>query len=170
MNIALYKGKSFISKLIKWQTRGKYSHAAIIFKDGKVIEAWQAGDSLVRFMPSVNEGHTLGTEVDIFKVKTTSKQDKVIYDFMRGQVGKKYDWGLILGFLTRGDTDNRDKWICSELVFAAFKVAGIDLLAATNAYEVSPSLIRRSTLLEYVETVRTVKVKPKTVRVRKDPK
>lgn len=41
MRIALYQGKSAISRLIRWQTRSQYSHAAFLLDDGSVIEAWQ---------------------------------------------------------------------------------------------------------------------------------
>lgn len=40
MRIALYQGKSFISRLIRWQTRSRYSHAAFLLDNGNVIEAW----------------------------------------------------------------------------------------------------------------------------------
>lgn len=52
---------------------------------------------------------------------------------------------MVARFVTRrqADRESAGKWFCSELVFAAFQAAGIDLLARTEAWEVSPGLLLR---------------------------
>jgi len=155
MKIALYKGKSWMSSLIKWQTRGVYSHAAVLFNDGTVVEAWQLGGQGVRLIKDLGDKHEKGTPVDIYEVQVSKPQYDAIKEFLLNQVGKKYDWTAIIRFLTKAKGDNPDKWICSELVFAAFAHAGIALLARTKPHEVSPVLLGRSTHLKLLESVET---------------
>lgn len=154
MKIALYKGTSWMSKLITWQTRGIYSHASIILNNGEIIEAWQIGSG-VRVIKSLSEGHTKNTLVDIFDFDHSQEGARLAEKFLEAQVGKKYDWRAIARFLTKRRGDNKDKWICSELVFAAVQHAGVDLLSRTEAYEVSPVMLGRSPLLQYAKTIVT---------------
>jgi hypothetical protein len=39
--VLLFRGKGVISTLIRWQTRGEYSHAALLMPDGMIVESWQ---------------------------------------------------------------------------------------------------------------------------------
>ena len=41
--IALYKGTSALSRIIRWRTWSDYTHAAWVFQDGSVIEEWKGG-------------------------------------------------------------------------------------------------------------------------------
>lgn len=154
MQIALYQGKSLISKAIRWQTRGIYSHAAIILPCGDVIEAWH-NPGRVRLQQSLSDGHSSGTPVDVFNVATSHNEDTLIDCFLRKQLGKKYDFRAIARFISRRNNDNADKWFCSELVFAAFEKAGLDLLARTDAFEVSPVMLSRSPLLVFDHSIIT---------------
>lgn len=51
------------------------------------------------------------------------------------QVGKGYDWGMILGHPLRQDWDCRDRWVCSELVTWAIREGG------TRLFRVEPHRI-----------------------------
>lgn len=145
MRIALYRGTSFVGKLIRWQSRGCYSHASVILPDDSVIESKEFIG--VRHLPHIISDP--GEAVDQFTVATTPAQDLAIGVFLKAQLGKTYDYAAIARFITRKPqpTDDRDKWFCSELVFEAFRQAGIILLARTEAWEVSPSLLGKSPLL-----------------------
>lgn len=70
-------------------------------------------------------------------------------DFLKLQAGKKYDYTMVARFLTRRQESraSSEKWFCSELVFAAVQVAGVDLLRDTEPWEVSPGLLARSPFL-----------------------
>jgi uncharacterized protein YycO len=142
--IALYKGKSALSRAIRWRTWSEYSHAAWVLDDGSVIEAWKDG---VRHVLNIQSQHTPGTEVDLFTLNLTTAQKWAIQDFLIRQVGKPYDYGAILGFLTRAKSENPEKWFCSELIFAACQSAGIELLKRIPAWKVSPGLLSVSAFL-----------------------
>ena len=157
MIIAAYKGRSLISKLIKWQTRGKYSHVAVMLSDNEIIEAWHS-PARVRVIHSLSEGHKPGTPIDLFEVKTTPAQDKSIRHFLRSEVGKKYDFAGVARFLSRRSKDNADKWFCSELAFSAFRSADIDLLKRIDAYQVDPVALSTSPKLKFIDSLTTTNV------------
>jgi uncharacterized protein YycO len=92
--------------------------------------------------------------VSIFEVHTTKKQNKIIEDFLVSQIGKKYDWLAIFGFVLHTTKEGRKqykRWICSELVFAAFQKAGINLLERIDAWKVSPTILSWNTKMAPVE-------------------
>lgn len=155
MQIALYQGTSWISKAIRWQTRGQYSHAAIMFDDGSIIEAWH-NPGYVREQYSLSDGHTPGIVVDIYKVETTREQDATIRVFLLEQIGKKYDYRAIARFISRSKRDNPDRWFCSELVFEAFRRAGVHLLERVESHKVHPAMLGYSPLLKYAARAVTI--------------
>ena len=149
--IGLYRGTSIISRLIQFRTWSPYSHASWIGDNGAEIEAWHKGGVVCH--PDWGHIHTPGTEIDLFEVKMSDLQRSVITDFLRTQLGKKYDFGAILGFLTRCGKERLGKWFCSELVFCAFQEAGIDLLCRIEPHKVSPGRLSTSPLLTLVDTL-----------------
>lgn len=146
MRIALYRGSGIVSKIILWQSRGKFSHASVVLPDNSVIESREFIG--VHKMPAVipEKGETF----KLFNVETTPIQDMAIVAFLEGQVGKDYDYLSILRFITRENTDRytRNYWFCSELVFSAFRHAGINLLERIDAWAVSPELLSLSPFLK----------------------
>lgn len=151
MRILLYQGKSLISRAIRWQTRSKYSHAAVELDSGQVIEAWRKG---VRMTESMSDDHTPGTMVDCFAINAEFDPTQV-EDYLLMQIGKKYDFKAIARFLTRRDQRDNEKWFCSELVAAAFNMAEVRLLARIPDSHVSPRDLWISPLLVYQETKQT---------------
>jgi len=151
--IAQYRGKSLISKAIKWQTRSVWSHSAIVFPGYTLVEAWHIGGvRLVRsdnLIECLKANHSEGTEVDLFSLEL--EEDKA-REFAISQVGKQYDYSLLFNFLTREPAEVNNKWICSELVAAACSKGGVDL-QRLPAQEFSPQLVGISPLLKFKETV-----------------
>lgn len=148
MKILLFKGKGVVSKLIQWQTRSEYSHAAVMVGE-TVYEA--------REFKGVRKIE-LGTHSELtpesflnchmFTVLTNDVQDKTIVDFLEKQVGKKYDYSSVARFVSRRQASRKasGKWFCSELVYAAFQQAGIDLLreGSIEPWAVSPHILSLS--------------------------
>lgn len=151
MKIALFKGEGLFSRLIKWQTRSPYSHAAIIDENGALWESREGFGVRV----TTNAADAINCSVDLFDVEMTDAQRHSVAEFLRGQLGKKYDWTMVLRFISRrqASRSQSEKWFCSELVFAAFKKAGIDLLGRTEPWECSPGLLARSPLLRFVQSL-----------------
>jgi uncharacterized protein YycO len=134
-----------ISQLIRLQTWSDYSHAAFILDEGgSLIEAWQ-GKGVWETRLKDWEG------VERYTVRgMTPEEWNAALKFAREQLGKGYDYPGVFGFVARADIENKDRWFCSELVFAACLKAGVELLGRTKAGEVSPGLLARSPLLERV--------------------
>lgn len=142
MKLLLFKGRGFISRLIRWQTRSKYSHAALLLSDGRtIIEAWQGAGVRVKEI-------TDWTDVDLFEIEgLTPLVETRAYSFACDQVGKKYDYWGVIRFVSRRHMPANEKWFCSELAFAALEIAGLRLLERIDASEVSPHLLSLSPLL-----------------------
>jgi len=85
---------------------------------------------------------------------------KKIEEFLQRQLGKPYDWLGILGFPLRNwKLERKNRWFCSELVFTAFKQAGVELLKNTHPSEVSPRLFLKSPLLHFEYSTKQPKFK-----------
>jgi len=143
IKIAQYKGTSFVSRAIKFVTWGRYSHTAIILADDIIVEAWQGSNS-VRIIKSLSNGHKPGTHIDIYSVRMGAEQERVFRQFVLDQVGKKYDFWGIAGFLRRKDLQRGESWFCSELFAAGCEKAGVHLLNNARPSQVSPSMVTRS--------------------------
>lgn len=146
--IVLFKGQSAISKLIEWQTRGKYSHAAILIDD-TLYEAWQGWGVGVRKKEKwyFSAGNSV---TSLFQFQHMQKHEQRLQDFLEAQLGKKYDYLAVLRFITRTHVlpNEKNRWFCSELVAAAMDSVGLPLFHNTKPWEVSPDLIKRSLILE----------------------
>lgn len=148
--IGQYEGVSFSSRLIKWFTWSKISHtSAVLYRKNEVIEAW--GGGVVR--RSISAGHKPGTVIHIYRIPCTVNQRNKFYNFMESQIGKRYDFLGILSYVTRTKLENKDKVVCSELVYTGLEHVGIKALQNIEAYQVSPGVLNLSPLLEFVETI-----------------
>lgn len=147
------KGVSVGSRLIRWFNWGDYNHVAWEDNDtGECIESWRKG---VTLSDSIHVNHTPGTVFDRFRLDTTPAQEMAVRTWLLTQVGKGYDWGGILHFITRpiADHDNKARWFCSELIFAAYQIAaGINILERIVANRVYPSILIASPLLKPVDS------------------
>ena len=151
MKILLYRGRSLISRLIQFQTRSDYSHVALMMDDCSVYEAWHVGG--VRHLRSPFDGHSSGTYIDIFRITDLRDCDvDQVEFFLSKQLGKKYDFASVVRFITRREAPADDKWFCSELVLAALKRGGVELLRLPPS-EASPRDVSISPLLQYDKTI-----------------
>jgi len=124
---AAFKGKSFISKLIKFWTRSEYSHIAYLedINDTYLIEAWKFEDGTYWGFSSF-QNHTKGTPVEIWEKEVTSKEKEIVRNVMVKFATNKvpYDWKGIFGFVLKCK-DDKNKYFCSEGCAYALKEAGI---------------------------------------------
>lgn len=146
VKMLLFNGRGKVSDAIRWQTDSNYSHAAIELPDGSIIEAWQGSGLELLLMRGKVARKTLTdrSTITVFDVVQTPEQTAKIVEFLEAQVGKPYNYRGIVRFITRGMTDPHDSWFCSELVFAAFQYAGINLLERIDAALVSPGMLEWS--------------------------
>lgn len=143
VRVALFRGRGILSALIRWQTWSNYSHAALVLPDGSIVEAWHRGPGVRKKQLTDMNG------VEIYRVKgLTKQQSDIAAEFAVDQLGQKYDYFGVFRFLNRRTVSDNGKWFCSELVYAAFKEAGVHLLSKdTDPSRVSPGLLSRSPLL-----------------------
>lgn len=151
--IALYRGTSPTSRLIRAFTWSPYSHASWVSSDlSREIESWRKGVTAGAF----GANHTPGTVVDLYEVE--GEVDAVsanVEGHMGSALGCGYDLHGVLHFVSRRPERPLDqwRWFCSELVFWAYERSGLPLLARVPRWKVSPGLLSYSPLLRFVETV-----------------
>ena len=159
VKVAQYKGTSWVSRAIKFATRGKYSHTAIILPDGRIVEAWQ-GVNMVRVISSLSEGHTPGTLVDIYSTNFTESEQTKFIEFIEEQVGKPYSkWGLVASYFNKSEYNKYEgkRWFCSQVFVAACHAAsrfywGTD----TKPWQIPPTMVTRNCNFTKIETKVTV--------------
>ena len=147
--VLAYRGKSLISKIIRWHTRSQYSHVAIAI-DGRIYEAWRGGVSHAA-TPWAN--HTENTHIDLFTVPgTTHEQALEAEAFLKSHIGDGYDFRMVSRFLSRLGPKPNDRWFCSELVCAALRQVGHHIVAEqVSCDEISPRDVTMSPVLELSE-------------------
>lgn len=144
LRIGLHRSDGFVSKLIKFQSRSEYSHASLVLPDDTVLESMQG-----RGVVHGRKVESCAECVDLFSVHSLASVRDAALGFAMSQLGKPYDYTMVARFLSRRTESLRtkDKWFCSELVFAAFLHAGLPLLRDTQPWEVSPELLSKSPYL-----------------------
>jgi len=143
--LAFYRGRSLVSKAIKWFTRSEYSHVAYIAESGYVYEAWRPR---VRKCVSVHHGHTPGTILDLYRWNMTDTEELAFVQYLESKVGARYDTRGVLGFMSRRAGAQRDsRLFCSELLLDASRHAHAPLLRLVPSYAVSPGHLSSSPLL-----------------------
>lgn len=139
--VLLFRSTGWGARLIQWQTRSPYSHAAI-GRGSQLVESIQGvGVRQRRWSAAEN--------VDAFAVPDlTDAQWHRAWEFSQLHLGEDYDWRGVLRFVSRIEhSSKRPLWFCSELVFAALAHAGLPVLARTKASHVSPAMLALSPLL-----------------------
>jgi uncharacterized protein YycO len=151
MKVLQYRGRGLISRSIRFQTRSVYSHSALAFSDGDIIEAWHTEG--VRWITDPFDRHDLNTLIDVYGIHGVV-DDYMARVFAEAQIGKKYDFWTVGRFLTRRTAPRNDRWFCSELVLTILKEGGLELLHG-NYSEMSPRDVAISPLLTYEKTIGT---------------
>jgi len=148
MDILLFKNESFLGKIIRFFTRGKYSHAAVRLDSGEIYEAVTKEGVRklmgIKYIEGKNKIDVYTLNVPLNKINELNMRD-----FLDKQIGKKYDYWMVLGFViksTRQGRKSRNRWYCSELCAAALEKAGIQLLI-TQPWKISPEMISYSPMI-----------------------
>lgn len=150
--VALHSAPGFIGRAIRWQTRSQYSHASLYLPGQGIIEAREGKgvQHLREYAPKDGE------RIELYNIEGMADADaQFAWEFAQAQIGKAYDWTMVLRFVSRRQESrpSSEKWFCSELVYASLKAASIELLRATDPWEVSPGLLGRSPRLLHSRTL-----------------
>ena len=121
-----------VPALIKVFTWSQISHVEFALADGYLGAVAPGGVQLRALDYTVAKKEWFGV------VSCPDEQAKVVIDFARAQIGKPYDYPQILGIILHQDWGNKRSWFCSELVFASFAQAGINLLDREVSDRITP--------------------------------
>lgn len=147
--ICLHRPLDWIDKLICFFCRGIYCHVNVKIND--IVYDCRPFKG-VRRLKVIDDKK--GKIVDLYEIPHFPKShEREIIKFLESQVGKNYDWVALLGFILYINEEERNRYTCSQLTFAAFKSAGIHLLERVDDYKVSPTMISYSDKLKFQETI-----------------
>ncbi len=147
-DIILFEGRSFVSKLIRLVSNTKVTHAAIMVGDKVLMESWWNGVRLRRLKEKESDYYLLRHS------SLTYEEKKKIASFVINSVKTRYDYKLFLGiglnkiFGINTKWDNKDKYICTELVVKAYRSIGIELIPEDK--ELLPEKLLGSKHLEVI--------------------
>lgn len=142
IKVRLYRGSGLISSLIKFQTRSDYSHACFVIDDFIFESKEFIGVQKVKVN---NSG-----DYDEFNLEISQQQKKDLLTFLYAQLGKPYDYTMVIRFVTRQQEQRASsgRWYCSELIVAALNKVGLRLLERIEPWAVSPAILGISPLLK----------------------
>jgi hypothetical protein len=141
LRVALFRGGDPIAKIVRWQTRSPFSHAALLLPCGKrVIESYPGSGVRIRHLDAAD-----WKNIDLFEVEgLTPDLSRQALAFCERERGKGYDWRSVLRFVSRTPARENGRWFCSELVFGALAHVGLRVLARIEAHNVSPGMLALS--------------------------
>ena len=113
VTLAFYKGEGYLlDKAIRWWTNSSYSHVAIII-DGTCFEA----DAWKGWVVSRSWGLYYNTaNWDLVNVDADKEK---VWSFLLDNIGKRYDYPGVVGFLLPWRPQVQSWRYCSELTAAA---------------------------------------------------
>lgn len=117
--------------LIRLFTWSRWNHVAIEIR-GVVFEALTGGG--VRAVPAKGYGDGWAAS---HSIEIHPGQPSTLGDWLRGQVGKKYDWAALFSWPFRSRWQKANRWFCSELVAQALYLSGV-LEVSEAAHRVTP--------------------------------
>lgn len=149
--ILLFKGKSLVSRLIAWQTRGEFSHVAVQFPDGRIFEAFE-GSALKGFRDGgvrYRESDPDWSACQAFEIQdSTSLQWELMQGYAEDilEQSSGYDYWGVLRFISRRRLPRTNtRYFCSEVVMEITRKAQISLLSSRiPSDEVSPWVLSLS--------------------------
>lgn len=155
--LAYFRGKSIVSKLIKWRTWGEYSHVAWIEPDGTIYESWHkkakgADRNGVR-KGLAGDLHTNGTPIDLYAVEMTDRQHAAFIAAMERlckDPEAKYAFrAVVTGFMLRKFIKDA-KLFCSELMLNGMISARVRFLINIAPEQASPVDCSHSPIQRYI--------------------
>jgi uncharacterized protein YycO len=142
MTLIFAHNDDWISRLIGWLTRSKHSHVALVSPDGKnVLEATGLSKpGGVRLIPI----EQFYAERQHIEVRTIEHPFPInVWSHAWSQLGKPYDWSYLWGWLLHRDWQDREKWVCHELIVWAAAQSGQPLLEMADAHYLTPGDLYR---------------------------
>ena len=128
ITIRFVSSSGFIGWAIRRVTWGVVNHVELVL-DGLYGSSRQVIGAFTKDGISIVPYYKVSKEY-ICKIPCTAEQRGAIFDYAFSQVGKKYDFLDIFGFLVHRDWRKENRWTCGEFVAACFEKGGLPLLHA----------------------------------------
>ena len=158
--IGVTQGTSLYSKLIKWFQWGNPNvHNFYLYEDGYKKEDPIIIESIIGYgvhQTNLSVAHKTGTPYEVYSLEVTPEQKKNLEDFLLKQVGKKYDHIGLIGFASRKDTNDTDRFFCSELLYQGLLKVGIKLFNTLRPIQIFPSLLMEPTNFKFEYKSKTI--------------
>lgn len=153
-DIILNQGDTFDSRLIRFVNNSAYSHSCIYLGNGSMIEATFPSKSKDRRAGVMISPVTKYENRDkaILRCKSlTLWQKQTISTWTLNHVGEKFSHKKALATVLPITLEEKEEgWFCSEIICAAYKNAGMELLSNSTRCLVSPSDFLNSSSLTKV--------------------
>ena len=127
----------WISRVMAWLTHARYTHA-VMFNPSDLSQAIEASGvgspkgvryiSLDEFMRKPNATAR----------RISCKNPELVWELAASKIGNGYDWMYLLGWLTRRNLQDSERWVCHELIAWAAHAAGSPLLDMSDAIWLTP--------------------------------
>lgn len=132
--LAFYKGKgSLFTRLIRWWTSSRFSHVELV--------RFELDGSVTMWSSSEQDGGTRRKNAvltpehwEILSVQIP-RPEKAL-EWAEWNLGKKYDWLGIFGFVWRPAKEDRGRYFCSEFCLSALQAGGFGI--GLKAHKVDP--------------------------------
>lgn len=124
--------------ILGFMSGSHWYHTAIYAGDGNIVEAWTPN---VRKVSA--EILKTADDVEVYRVDTTEDVKKKAVKFCESKIGLpyNYNWMFIIPiFYPSAKKIENDKYYCSELVWAAYKVAGNIDINAYPEFKITPPI------------------------------
>lgn len=124
MALIFTAGDSFVSRLIRWWTRGQSSHTAIYVGSRRhlIAESLSKGNKITKLGKYLKKGITIW----IYAYPSlTIEQMSLMKDYIYRTKHRKYDWKGALRFVFRRIPENPNKDYCSEWSSDTFNAGNV---------------------------------------------
>lgn len=164
-DVLIFKGQSWLSKIIKWRTRSDYSHAGVVvWWNDRLMVLEAIGQGVLARPISYNLDHYRG-DIEYFRPsqEIATETRTRMAQFAQAQLGKKYASRRLLSFffklLLNRPLLSQDKaaapcrYFCSEYVADIYAKNGLDLDIERSSGYTSPDRLACAPGLTFVATL-----------------
>jgi uncharacterized protein YycO len=146
-DVLLFRGGGVLSRLIRLATHSRYSHAGLVFRYRERVYCLEAVGKGVRLAPVSRLLHHYPDGIFYCTLGAADPARETALGFGFQQLSLPYDvlglvrFALALIFATRRPVKPDQRWFCSELVAAAYRIAEFPLTDELPCYASPVDLI-----------------------------
>lgn len=112
--IVLCKNRSLGSLFLRFVMWSRWSHSALYDAEQGVVYDSTLLQGGVKARPA-DQFFAHYTSFEFRDLEVSDENAQIARNWLAAQVGKRYDWTALVGFLFHRDWQEPDSWFCSEL-------------------------------------------------------